>query len=235
MERHRGCLAGLIFRLAGSAKGSKPSLLVSSKAKLAMVLIGCVALGLVPGGWVRTAPAQSPGSGHGSQASLQSDDQDSSRSEMRPLIERYIVDRTALFRSYPGSISPMRHDRLKNLYSGWLDSLKKLNFDSMGLDGRVDYVLFRNHLEYEIRQLDIQASQSAEIEPLVPFQNTITGLDDSRRRIQPIKSSEVATVLSRMTLQIEDTQRKIEAGSRRAGSFMGSCRLHVCRLAPLQG
>jgi hypothetical protein len=140
---------------------------------------------------------------------------------MRPLIERYIVDRTALFRAYPGSISFARHDRLRKLYSDWLESLKKLNFDAMGLDGRVDYVLFRNHLEYEIRQLDIQASQSLEIEPLVPFQKTITDLDDSRRRMQPVKSSEVAAVLSRMKLQIEDTQRKIEAGSRRGGADAG--------------
>src|SRR5215469_1810416 len=242
MGRHGWPAAGLMLRCVTRSIGNRLSLHLQSREILASLLIGCFALGLVPAGGFSTAPAQTLAVGRGNlhapqtataksaeatantkgaEALSRRDDQDSSRSEMRPLIERYIVDRTALFRAYPGSISPARHDRLRRLYSDWFESLKKLNFDAMELDGRVDYVLFRNHLEYEIRQLDIQASQSAEIEPLVPFQKTITDLDDSRRRMQPIKSSEIAAVLSRMKLQIEDTQRKIEAGSRRGGADAG--------------
>src|SRR5262249_4804409 len=96
-------------------------------------------------------------------------------------------------------------------------NLKKLNFDAMGLDGRVDYILLKNHIEHEVRQLDIQATQLAEIAPLVPFQKTIAELDESRRRMEPVNSSNVAAALSRMKLQVEETQRKVDAANRRGG------------------
>ena len=108
----------------------------------------------------------------------QTDDSDSFQSEMRALIERYVVDRGALNRTYPGSSSPARRDRMKQFYTQQLDSLNKINFEGMSLDGRVDFLLFKNHLDYELRQLDVQSKQFAEIEPLIPFSKVITELDE---------------------------------------------------------
>src|SRR6185503_20190904 len=90
-------------------------------------------------------------------------------SEMRDAIERYTVDRGSLTRSYPVAVSRARRERFKKFYTEWLDSLPKLNFDAMSQDGKIDYLLLKNHLEYELRQLDIQSRQISEIEPLLPF------------------------------------------------------------------
>src|SRR5262249_28955007 len=132
------------------------------------------------------------GGGTAAGASGSDESTDTSHSEMRPVIERYIFDKGGLNRHYPRPTSTASNDRMSRFYSEWLDNLKKLSFDGMGLDGRVDYVLLKNHLEYEVRQLDIQARQLAEIEPLLPFQKTITELDESRRRMEPVNSSNVA-------------------------------------------
>ncbi|HEU4435516.1 MAG TPA: hypothetical protein VFR51_19170, partial [Pyrinomonadaceae bacterium] len=99
-------------------------------------------------------------------------------SEMRASIERYSVDRGTLTRSFPVGMSPTRRDRFKKFYTEWLTSLQSLDFDSMSQDGKVDYILFKNHLEYELRQLDIQAKQLAEIQPLIPFAKTIIDLEE---------------------------------------------------------
>jgi hypothetical protein len=90
-------------------------------------------------------------------------------SEMRAAIERYTVDRGSLARSYPVAVSRGRRERFRKFYNEWLASLQSLNFDSMSQDGKIDYLLFKNHLEYELRQLDIQSRQISEIEPLLPF------------------------------------------------------------------
>jgi hypothetical protein len=82
-------------------------------------------------------------------------------SEMRSAIERYTVDRGSLTRSYPVTVSRLRRDRFKKFYEEWLASLQSLDFDSMSQDGKIDYILFKNHLEYELRQLDIQSRKSA--------------------------------------------------------------------------
>ena len=60
----------------------------------------------------------------------------------------------------------------------------------MSQDGKIDYILFKNHLEYELRQLDIQSRQLAEIEPLLPFAAKIIELEETRRRMEPIDSAE---------------------------------------------
>jgi hypothetical protein len=69
-------------------------------------------------------------------------------SEMRSAIERYTVDRGSLTRSYPVAVSSARRERFKKFYTDWLASLQSLDFDSMSEDGKIDYLLFKNHLEY---------------------------------------------------------------------------------------
>ena len=81
---------------------------------------------------------------------------DQTGSEMRDVIENYNTDRGSLIRTYPDALSPVRRARLKQFYEQWRDNLTKLNFDAMGEDGRVDYLLFKNHLDHELRQLEMQ-------------------------------------------------------------------------------
>src|SRR6185369_9706585 len=70
-------------------------------------------------------------------------------SEMRGVIERYTADRGSLARFFSVEASPARRARMKQFYTEWLASLAKLTFDSMSQDGKIDYVLFKNHLDHE--------------------------------------------------------------------------------------
>src|SRR6266536_327367 len=81
---------------------------------------------------------------------------DTSGSEMRDLIENYNTNRGSLGRTYPDALSPARRARFKQFYEQWRESLAKIDFDAMGQDGRVDYLLFKNHLDHELRQLEMQ-------------------------------------------------------------------------------
>lgn len=136
----------------------------------------------------------------------------SQQSEMRAAIERYVADRGSLARFYTVEASPIRHARLKQFYDDWLAALPKLGFDSMSQDGRVDYLLFKNHLEHELRQLGIQGKALAEIAALAPFAQTITDLEDTRRRMEAVDSPKTAALLTRMARQIDETSKLVEAG-----------------------
>ena len=138
-------------------------------------------------------------------------------SEMRNTIERYAVDRGTLARSSPASLSASRRERFKKFYGDWLASLQSVNFDSMSQDGKIDYILFKNHLEYELRQLDIQSRQVSEITPLLPFAERIIELEESRRRMEPIDSPKVAATLTELRKQVEERRRAIELGLRPEG------------------
>ena len=134
-------------------------------------------------------------------------------SEMRGAIERYTVDRGSLQRSYPVAVSRARRERFKKFYNEWLASLQSSDFDSMSEDGKIDYLLFKNHLEYELRQLDIQERQLSEIAPLVPFADTIIGLEEARRRMEPIDSAKNAATLNDLRKQVDAQRRSVERGS----------------------
>ena len=135
-------------------------------------------------------------------------------SEMRSAIELYTVDRGSLNRSFPVAVSRARRERFKKFYSDWLASLQKLDFDSMSQDGKIDYILFKNHLEYELRQLDIQERQLSEIEPLVPFATKIIELEEARRRMEAINAAKIASTLTELRKQVDDRRKAVELGLR---------------------
>ena len=135
-------------------------------------------------------------------------------SEMRSAIELYTVDRGSLSRSYPVAVSRARRERFKKFYSDWLKSLQSVNFDSMSQDGKIDYLLFKNHLEYELRQLDLQSRQLDEIEPLLPFASKIIELEEARRRMEPINAAKVAATLTDLRKQVDASRRAMELSLR---------------------
>jgi uncharacterized protein (DUF885 family) len=141
-------------------------------------------------------------------------DLDSSPSELRGLIERYVADRGSLSRSYPVEISPARRARFKQFYSDWLATLAKLNFDTLGQEGKVDYLLFKTHINHELQQEELQGNALAEIALFTPFAQTITDLSEARRRMEKVDPAKVAATLNDLNKEIDATRRAVESGVR---------------------
>ena len=140
------------------------------------------------------------------------DDLDASKSEMQSLIERYTVDRGALNRFYNVENSAARQKRLKQFLDDWLAIVSRQVFESMSENGRIDYLLFKNYLEHELRQMDIKAKAQAEAAQLIPFAREITDLEDSRRKMEKIEPSRIAVLLTAMNKRIDATRKAVEAG-----------------------
>src|SRR5262249_5299838 len=82
-------------------------------------------------------------------------------------------------------------------------------------DGRIDYLLFRNQLDYELRQLETRAKNFAETSAILPFAQTIIDFEESRRRMTSMDSEKAAATLSRLEKQIEQTRKSVEADGAR--------------------
>lgn len=137
---------------------------------------------------------------------------DESVSEMRAIIEYYVVDRGSLQRSYPVASSPARRERFRKFYGDALERIRQLNFDAMSQSGKVDYILFRSHLERELNQLSIEEKQVAEMQALIPFGAAIINLEEARRRMEPIDSAKTAASLNSLKREIDETRRAVEVG-----------------------
>jgi uncharacterized protein (DUF885 family) len=129
---------------------------------------------------------------------------DVTSSPLRGPIERYVDDLGSLRRSSPPAESPGRDASLRGFNEGWLTRLDSIDFEGLGPDGQVDYLLFKNHLEHEVRAIDRRTQQREEASTLVPFARTIYGLDASRRSLERREWSEVAGQVDRLATEIEE-------------------------------
>lgn len=131
-------------------------------------------------------------------------------SRLRGVIEKFREDYGSLNRFYTAQTSPNRVARLQELYTERLAFLNKQNFETLNHDEQIDYLLFKNYLEHELRELDRNAGQFAEVSALIPFAKTISDLEDSRRRLESIDSAKIAALLNDLNKQILATQKGIE-------------------------
>ena len=132
------------------------------------------------------------------------------RSEMSPYIERFTADRGALLRKYPILMSTARKTRLDEFYRGWQSRLASMNFDGMSEEDKVDYLLFKNYLDHQLRQMDLDAKAVSEASPLLPFAETIVRLDESCRRMEAADGQKSAAALAGIVKQIASERKVLE-------------------------
>jgi hypothetical protein len=123
---------------------------------------------------------------------------DTGASEVRPVIERYEVELRDLNRVYPLPGSVLRQAKLEKFYTDQLQLLDRIRFDAMSQSGKVDYLLLRSRLEREQKQIIAEGRRDGEIQALIPFQQTIIGLEEARRRMETIEGQKSAIALERL-------------------------------------
>ena len=139
---------------------------------------------------------------------LESDNDSPSR--LRGVIEKFNEDYGILNRFYSAGTSPNRNARFAQFYSDELGVLAGLNFDSLNHDEQVDYILFKNYLEHEQKELARHAAQLAEMAALIPFSRTISDLEDTRRTLKDLDPAKAAATLNELGKQIAATQKVFE-------------------------
>lgn len=139
-------------------------------------------------------------------------------SELRSVIELYQADYGSVERTYPVRMSLARHGRLQEFYSQWLALLERAPFDPLSQDGKIDYLLLKNYLEHELRDLEIRATRREEIGPVVPFAAAIVELEEARRRMDPLDAPKAAETLARLKKQIDLSSKILDAALSSGGS-----------------
>src|ERR1700684_290047 len=87
-------------------------------------------------------------------------------SELRELVERFVADRDEILRFYDVADSALQIRRMREFYAAWRKRLDEMAYDTLGTEGRVDWLLLVKRLEYEQRLLDREESRGREMEPL---------------------------------------------------------------------
>ena len=132
-------------------------------------------------------------------------------SDLAGVVSRYSADREALLRRWDVAYSFDRRQRLNAFYEGWLRQLDAMDAEELGLEGRIDYVLLRSELLYQLQLLEREGRLAAELVSLVPFISTIAALQEARRDLAPVDPREAAVALQDLAEEVERLRTALEA------------------------
>jgi uncharacterized protein (DUF885 family) len=132
--------------------------------------------------------------------------------DLRDMISQFIADQRSLLRTYRIPTASSRQERMTQFYKDSLAALKRVDFDELNPDGKVDYVVFQHYLNHQLHGLALLSQQYAEMEPLLPFAKTIAQLEDARRRMETPKGEQCAATLAAMVKEIAQVRKAEEAG-----------------------
>lgn len=131
-------------------------------------------------------------------------------SDLQPVIERFNADRSLLRRSLAINTSPEGRATWKAFYTQWQKELAKVPFAKLGFDGQVDFLLLKNHLAREARQIDLNEPLAKSGEKWVPFAGTIWDLREKLRRFEKIEPEKLATEITALEKTIAAESAKLD-------------------------
>ncbi len=150
-------------------------------------------------------------------------------SELKPVIERYDVDLRNLNRVFPMQGSTTRQTRLEKFYVDQLRLLDGMAFDALSQPGKVDYLLLRERLLREQRQVVEEGRREEEIAGLIPFQQTIIGLEEARRRMETIDPQKAAVTVAKLSTDLAVAKDSL-GGVKASPAAMGRAALRLAQL-----
>jgi uncharacterized protein (DUF885 family) len=131
------------------------------------------------------------------------------QSDLRVAVERFSADAAALRRRYDIPGSPVLRQRQREFYDAWLARLRELDFDALNHEGRVDYVLLRNRIDFELELLTEEERYAAEMAPLVPFARGIQELQERRRERLDVDARGAAETLAALNREVRDLTERV--------------------------
>ncbi len=140
----------------------------------------------------------------------------SSGYDMPAVVQRYSTDLETLEHYYQRHGSSERLAAEDQFADTWFAVLDPIAFESLSVDGRVDYLLLRASLQRGRQERVNLRKREAEMAPLVPFAPTIRSLDDDLRRFVFIDGQDAASQIAAINKQIEKLTADINAGTLKA-------------------
>lgn len=129
--------------------------------------------------------------------------------EIPELMTNYRADYNSLSIAYIVRASPEGRARFEKLYNNYLNRLSALDFDSLPLECKVDYILFKRDLNENIRISQVQSSEYENIEEWFPFAEELFNYEKVRRKGGKLDAKEVALNMDAITKQIKELQQQL--------------------------
>jgi hypothetical protein len=138
--------------------------------------------------------------------------------ELVSLIQTYQADRGALGRLYTHRLSSEYFARMESFNKDYLKTLQAQNYTALSEDGKIDYQLFRNYLEKQLAELDLEKRDFMQIQSVLEFGKPLEEFTVARRRaVQP--DAQALAAQWNLVAKALDAQQKALASSSKYDSW----------------
>jgi len=138
--------------------------------------------------------------------------------QMPQVIEQFTADNRSLRETYAVLVSPVRMARFEKFDNDELAILAAMDFDAFSKEDKVDYLLLKNRLNAELHQLAIQKKQTADMQELLPFAETIEAILEEKRLMRRPDAEKDAAALTEMVKQMTTARLRLDPKVKGANS-----------------
>jgi len=131
-------------------------------------------------------------------------------SELRNAVTRYGEDLQAVLGRFDAEGSPGRRAALRSFHEAWRHALDAMDFEALGEEGRVDWLLLGNRVASHLRRLEREEKLADETAALVPFAGAVFALHDALRDAGPVKPQDAAAALDELARTVDATRKALE-------------------------
>lgn len=161
--------------------------------------LSCLLLAALPA----AAAAQSPAAG---------------TSPVQALIERYSADQSTLNSVYTDPFSPSTRARMSRFDDAWQQRLQAVDFSSLSQEGKVDYLLLKNHFTRDEHARALAGAQWKAVAPMLPMAPAVFALEDARRSAERPRGETAAKQLNQMTEAVAVERKALEDALSKGGA-----------------
>lgn len=129
---------------------------------------------------------------------------------MALVVERFARDERDVGSFYDAPWSGVRHARLERLYDAWETELEGIDFGSLDVQGRIDWLLLKNHLRARRYALDLERSRLEEMAALLPFGEAIVAMEVERWGIPDVDPEEAAGIVAAIAAEVEGVRKRVK-------------------------
>jgi uncharacterized protein (DUF885 family) len=112
-------------------------------------------------------------------------------------LSSFQAERGALERKYTLKESQEYYDRIHRHFSDWLNHLETFDYDDLTFNGKMDYVLFRNHIEKSIFFHSIDEKEFQQVQSVTGFAGGLYQFVVDRRRGGMVEGAAEAALFSK--------------------------------------
>lgn len=127
-------------------------------------------------------------------------------------VRRVGVDVDEIKNYYRVTVSPSRHNRLKEYLIDEQEQLFKLDFDALDQQGKADFLLLRNYLKRSLNQLKDEWKTITRIKDVFPFSPNVVEISEAREAGAAVSAEDTAKQLDAIAKLMRQSTKDVSEG-----------------------